>query len=203
MHASAKAAIGRMLSERDKKTLVDPSLTPAGVMLLLYPKDGEYCVLLNKRTQQVEHHKGEISFPGGRKDEEDATSLDTALRETHEEMGIQPEDIEILGELDDVPTSSHFLISTYVGAIPYPYRFSPSEVEVAEVLEVPISSLMHDDNIRDEVRLVDGQLANSPVYAYNGHLVFGATARILEGFIELLVSAPEKEALWRTDPRQP
>ena len=196
MATSANQVVRRILSEHPKKSIVDPTLTPAGVLLLLYYKDGEYCVLLNRRTQQVEHHKGEISFPGGSKDPEDESLLQTALRETHEEMGILPEHVEILGELDDVPTSTSFLISTYVGAIPYPYEFKPSEIEVAEVLEVPIHTLLDRDNKRDEVRVANGLLVNSPVYSYRGHLVFGATARILERFIELLESAPEEEVLW-------
>ena len=165
-------------------------------MLILYPSSGDHCVLLNKRTDQVEHHKGEISFPGGSKDPEDVTILDTALRETNEEMGIRPEDIELLGEVDDVPTSTRFLMSTHVGAIRHPYEFSPSDAEVAEVLEVPISTLMDERSVRDEVRIVDGRLVRSPTYAYNGHLIYGATARVLHRFLELLNAAPEKEALW-------
>lgn len=196
MGASAKQVVRRILSENPKKAIVDSSLTPAGVMLLLYPKDGAYCVLLNKRTDLVEHHKGEISFPGGRKDEGDETLLHTALRETYEEMGVRPEHIELLGEMDDIATSSQFLITPYVGSIPYPYAFKPNAHEVAEVLEVPISALLDDANLRDEVRIVDGQLVGSPVYAYGGHLTFGATARVLKRFLELLDTAPDKEALW-------
>ena len=198
MGSSAIDVIRRVLSENPKKTIDDPSLTPAGVMLILYPSNGDHCVLLNKRTDKVEHHKGEISFPGGSKDPGDETILDTALRETHEEMGIRPEDVELLGALDDVPTSTRFLISTHVGTIRYPYEFSPSEAEVADVLEVPISTLMDKDSIRDELRIVDGQLVTSPTFAYDGHLIYGATARVLRRFLELLNAAPEKEALWTT-----
>ena len=202
MSASAGDLVRRILSENPKKTIVDPSLTPAAVMLLLYPKDGEYCILLNKRTDQVEHHKGEISFPGGHRDEEDDTFLDTSLRETHEEMGIRREDVEVLGQLDDTPTISRFLLNAYVGTIPYPYEFKPSAIEVAEVLEVPVSSLMDEENIRDEVRIVDGELVNTPAYLYQGHLVFGATARVLQRFLELLADAPDLEALWTTQPQR-
>ena len=199
MEPEAIKVIKRILSENPKNTLTDLSLTPAGVLLLLYPKDGEYCILLNKRTDQVEHHKGEISFPGGRKDEGDKSSLHTALRETHEEMGIRPEDVELLGDVDDMPTRSRFLVSTHVGTIPYPYEFSPSEAEVAEVLEVPISRLMDEDCIREQAHLVDGQVVRTTAYAYEGHLIFGATARILDRFLGLLNTAPEKEAMWRTN----
>jgi len=198
MEESATELIRRILTENPKKTVVDSSLTPAGVTLLLYPKDGEYCILLNKRTDTVDDHKGEISFPGGRKDPEDKTLLDTALRETHEEMGISPDDVDVLGEIDDVPTNTSYLISTFVGTIPYPYEFAPSEAEVAEVLEVPISALMDINSARDEVRVRDGELVNSVSYSYDGHLIFGATARILSRFLELLDTAPEREAPWKS-----
>ena len=198
MEESATELIRRILTENPKKTVVDSSLTPAGVTLLLYPKDGEYCILLNKRTDTVDDHKGEISFPGGRKDPEDKTLLDTALRETHEEMGIPPDDVDVLGEIDDVPTNTSYLISTFVGTIPYPYEFAPSEAEVAEVLEVPISTLMDINSARDEVRVRDGELVNSVSYSYDGHLIFGATARILSRFLELLDTAPEREAPWKS-----
>ena len=200
MTASASDVIRRVLSGNPKRTINDSSLTPAGVMLLVYPKDGEYCILLNKRTDTVEHHKGEISFPGGSRDEGDETLLDTALRETEEEMGIRARDVEVLGEMDDMPTSTHFLMSPYVGTIPSSYEFKPSAIEVAEVLEVPISSLMDPDNIRDDVRIVDGELVHSPGYAHQGHVVFGATARVLKRFIELIETAPDKEALWKSKP---
>ena len=164
--------------------------------MLLYAKEGEYCILLNKRTDTVEHHKGEISFPGGSKDPDDSTLLDTALRETHEEMGINPDDVEVLGELDDTPTITNFLIATTVGTIPYPYDFKPSAFEVAEVLEVPISALMNGESRRDEIRIAGGELVNLPSYVYHGHVIFGATARVLSRFLELLETAPAKERLW-------
>ena len=198
MDGSTIEAIRRGLARVPKEqVVVDPCLTPAGVMVLLYPRNGEYCVILNRRTDQVEHHKGEISFPGGRLEQNDATLLDTALRETHEEIGVRPEDVDLLGEMDDVPTSSRFLIRPYVGVIPYPYEFKPSEREVAEVLQVPISALTDQSNLRDEVRLVEGQVVHSPSYVYRGHLVFGVTARLLARLLESLDSAPLEEAPWK------
>ena len=159
---------------------------PAAVFLLLYPKNGEYCILLNVRTQEVEHHKGEISFPGGGKDPEDGDFLDTALRETHEEMGISPEDITLLGELDDVATRSNFGVRVFVGTMPYPYPFKPHAREIAEVLEVPISELLDPANRREEVRWMNGQNSTAYCYAYGEHLIFGATAQIVTQFLELL-----------------
>ncbi len=182
-----------VLAHRTKKTVGDLSLTPASVLLLLYPKDGEYCILLNKRSEYVEHHKGEISLPGGARDPEDRDSLETALRETEEEMGIQRGEVTVLGELDEVATRSRFLVQVFAGTIEYPYKFKPSAVEIAEVLEVPISSLKDPANLRVETHLENGASVTSYSYAYNQHLIYGATARILQQFLELLDEGQAKE----------
>ena len=194
MTSSPPQIVKEVLAQRVTKTLADPSLTPAAVLLVLYPKDGQYCVLLHKRSEQVEHHKGEISFPGGTQDQGDKDSLDTALRETEEEMGIRREDVTILGELDEVATRSGFGVRVYFGTIDYPYPFKPSRLEIAEVLEVPIAVLQDPANLRVESSWDQGQLSTSYAYAYNQHLIFGATARILQQFLELLGTGIAKEA---------
>ena len=198
MGVSPPDVIRKVLSHRVRLRVQEsgdePSLTPAAVLVLIYPKNGEYCVLLNKRSEQVEYHKGEISFPGGAWDPEDKDFLATALRETEEEMGIQRADVTVLGELDEVATRSQFLMKVFVGAIPYPYHFKPSAVEIAEVLEVPISSLRDPANLRVETRWEEGVPVTSYSYAYKDHLVFGATAKILQQFLELLEDGMEKEA---------
>ncbi|MCE2464196.1 MAG: CoA pyrophosphatase [Dehalococcoidia bacterium] len=184
--STIEGMIGGVLSARKKVTVRDQSLMPAAVLLLMYPKDGKYCILLQKRTDGVEHHKGEISLPGGSKDPEDRDFLDTALREVHEEMGIRPEDVTVLGDLDDVVTRTQFGIRVFVGTIPYPYPFKPSPVEIAEVLEVPVVELMSPANRREEARWVDGRVSKAYSYAYKEHLIFGATAQIVTQFLELL-----------------
>jgi 8-oxo-dGTP pyrophosphatase MutT (NUDIX family) len=181
-----------MLASRVSQSVAGASLTPAAVLLLLYPKDGEYCILLNKRSEQVEYHKGEISFPGGVRDPEDTDFLDTALRETEEEMGINRADVTVLGELDEVTTRSNFRVKVFVGEIRPSYPFKPSAIEIAEVLEVPISSLRDPANLRVETRWNKGTLVTNYAYTYNEHLVFGATAKILQQFLELLAHGLEK-----------
>ena len=186
MGVSTPDILEKVLAHRVNHTVADNNLTPAAVFLLLYPKDGEYCILLNKRSERVEHHKGEISFPGGAWDPQDRDYLDTALRETEEEMGIKGADVTVLGQLDDVVTQSRFAVRVYVGTIPYPYVFKPSAMEIAEVLEVPISTLRDPASLRLETRWLDGDGVTTYSYAYNGHLIFGATAKILQQFLELL-----------------
>ena len=193
MGLSTPTLLQQVLSKRIKKNVTDSDLMPAAVLLLIYDKEGAYHVLLNKRSELVEHHKGEISLPGGGRDPVDRDFLDTALRETEEEMGVSRDDVTILGELDDIVTRSNFGVRVYVGTIPYPYPFKPRQEEVAEVLEVPISVLQDPANLRQDARWVDNQLITSNAYACGEHLVFGATAAILEQFLDLLGQIPQQE----------
>ena len=111
----------------------------------------------------MEHHKGEISFPGGMADPGDESLLHTALREAHEEMGIVPDDVDVIGQLDDTPTITGFMISTYVGVVRANYPFVPSTIEVAEVLTVPLSHLRDPDSCRDETHLEGDTFRTMPV----------------------------------------
>ena len=157
----------------------------AGVLLLLYPKEEEYSIHLNIRTGRVEHHKGEIAFPGGGMDSVDVDVQATALRETHEEIGVHPADVDILGILDQETTRSGFLITPFVGTIPYPYEFLPSTAEVAEILEVPVSALLNPSFTEPKEQWIDSELVTYRDYHYGDHLIFGATARILTKFLDL------------------
>ena len=186
-------ALKRALADRTVARIDGAGMTAAAVMVLLYPKDGEYCILLNKRSEQVEHHKGEISFPGGARDPEDRDSLETALRETEEEMGIKRGDITVLGEMDEVATRSGFRVQVFAGAIGSPYTFNPSAIEIAEVLEFPIPALLDPANRRTETRWEDGKPVTSYSYVHEEHVVFGATARILQRCIEFLEEGLESE----------
>jgi len=166
--------------------MATPDLTPASVLLLLYPKEGEHHILFTKRTDRVEHHKGEISFPGGVRDDGDDTPLATALRETQEEMGIWPQDVEVLGPLDPVRTKFGFLVSPFVGCIPYPYPFVPSREEIDQVLEVPLSTLLATEECSLEVDF-SGNTYLAPTYRYGEHVIFGATARVVKQFLDLCI----------------
>ncbi|MAZ59776.1 MAG: coenzyme A pyrophosphatase [Chloroflexi bacterium] len=190
MVLSTPAMLKQVLAERVKVDITDSDLMPAAVLIVLYAKSGSYHVLLNKRSELVEYHKGEISFPGGARDPEDQDFVDTALRETEEEMGVSRGDITILGQLDDIITRTNFGVRVYVGTIPYPYPFKPSADEIAEVLEIPISVLQDPTNLLQDARLVDGELSITISYACDGHVVFGATATILEQFLDIYSQLP-------------
>jgi 8-oxo-dGTP pyrophosphatase MutT (NUDIX family) len=172
-----------------------PNLIPsegrpmAAVLVPLLRIQDEYHVVLTKRTDGVEHHKGEISFPGGARDPEDADLLATALRESHEEIGLQPRHVQVLGRLDDFVTISRFHVTPWVGLVdpdasPYPWR--PHEREVAQILEVPLPHLLDPANlVLDRRVLPDGRLTTTESFQWGEHLVWGATARILRNFLEV------------------
>ena len=190
-------AIRQVLARHSKRSIVEPSMARAGVLVLVYPKDGQAHVLFNKRSEHVDKHKGEIAFPGGGWESSDATILDTALRETWEEMSIDPADVTVLGELDDIVTISDFVVTPYVGAIPGGYDFRPN-IEVAEVVEVPLEAILNGRNLRDDTRLVNGTVQRRATYAHDGHLIWGATGMILEGFVRILKTIDDGEDLWKT-----
>ena len=112
----------RALDARPRRVLPPEGMTIAAVLVPLFSVEGKRHVLLTKRSQAVEHHKGEISFPGGKLDPDDADLLSCALRETDEEVGIKPSDVRIIGELDDFYTvATRYVVAPFVGVIPYPY----------------------------------------------------------------------------------
>lgn len=158
----------------------------AAVMVLLYDHLGEPHVVLQKRSELVLHHKGQISFPGGAADHTDPTLEFTALRETHEELGVHPDHIDVLGRIDDIFTISNFRVRPYVGWLErYPYDWVYPEVEVAYLLEVPMSHLLDPANFVDDRRVVDGREHSFPAYRFGDDLIWGATARMLTNFLDL------------------
>jgi len=168
--------------------LEDDGLPRAAVLIAIYQKDGTPHVLFTARTELVEHHKWQVSFPGGAQDPDDADLVGTALRETDEEIGVSPEHVEVVGQLDDILTISDFVVTPYVGRItaPAPYPFVPNEFEVAEILEVPLSSLYDPANIATEPVPWRDRLVPPPAYRFQHHLIWGATARVLRQFLELV-----------------
>jgi 8-oxo-dGTP pyrophosphatase MutT (NUDIX family) len=180
--------IKRILNARQRKIIDYLSFPHAAVLVPLFERAGECHILFTKRTDQVKHHKGEISFPGGMFDEEDGNLKKTALREAFEEIGLNEEDVQILGTLDDIVTVTEFIVTPYVGIFPYPYPFKVSPIEIAELIEVPFKSLL-DSGCFGEIEIIQNdrrRIVQS--YQFKHHNIWGATARILKQFLDLTTS---------------
>jgi len=159
----------------------------ASVLIPLFSKDGRLNVIFTKRTNRVEHHKGQISFPGGAVDMEDGSYQETALREAEEEIGLLKKDVEILGRIDDeLAAVSNFIIHPFVGEIPWPYDFQINTLEVESLIYIPLHVFTDKTagHIKDFV-VVDGFPYHGTNYQFGGNIIWGATARIMENFIKI------------------
>lgn len=168
------------------KSIPNLGLIPSAVLVLLYLKNDEVNVLLNKRSETVEHHKNEISFPGGRMDKHDHSLFDTALRETKEEIGVSPDDVNMFGQLDQVETMTGYSITPYVGTIPEKYNFIINSAEVSKLLEIPLFKFNDGTVLRKELRYFNGNWLSKHNYVYEGHLIWGATANIIGNLVKIL-----------------
>ena len=180
--------IRTILSSRKRGVIEHPPFSHAAVLVPLFKKGDGCHLLFTKRSDQVKYHKGEISFPGGVVDEEDLELINTALREAHEEIGLKKSDVQIIGILDDIVTITEFIVTPIVGLFPYPYPFKVSEVEIAELIEIPLSSLLHEECFSEREIIRGGQKEVVYAYQYEKHLIWGATARILKQFLDLIPS---------------
>ncbi|MEI9479986.1 MAG: CoA pyrophosphatase [Deltaproteobacteria bacterium] len=180
--------LGGILEKRERRMIEHPSFTHAAVLIPLYEKERNCHILFTKRTQQVKHHKGQISFPGGVFDEGDGDFKKTVLREAREEIGLNENDAQIIGVLDDIVTGTQFIVTPFVGLIPYPYPFQLSEIEIEELIEVPLSSLLDKSCFSERVIDEGDQKRLVYNYQYGKHAIWGATALMLKQLLELLPS---------------
>jgi 8-oxo-dGTP pyrophosphatase MutT (NUDIX family) len=176
------------LASRPVETRAEWTARPAAVLVPLYWDTGEWHVLFTQRTHTVETHKGQVSFPGGRVDANDADRVETALREAEEEIGLRREDVTVLGQLNELLTVTQYHIAPVVGMFPWPYDFVLSMAELTDVFGVPLNWLVNPQNLVTELRepMVPGP--KIPVYYlhYGGYTIWGATARILLDLIEVI-----------------
>ncbi len=192
-----ESRIAAALAARPKVPLADPALAPAAVVVPVFyldaARDGLGAVFI-RRSDKVETHKGQFAFPGGFAEAFDPSLEDTALREFEEELGMPRAEVKILGELDDIATIYSVRISPFVGLIPYPAEFQPNPDEVAAVVLLPLSRL-----VVPGVRSIeyyprpDGSQVPVTFYRLDGHVIWGATGRILDEFLVRMEMLPSEE----------
>ncbi|MBT8561121.1 CoA pyrophosphatase [Polynucleobacter paneuropaeus] len=161
-------------------------ITQAAVLIPLLLKEGGLSVLLTQRTQHLHDHAGQISFPGGRMDPEDLTPENTALRESQEEIGLNPANVEIIGHLPQYLTVSGYSVTPVIGLVQAQAEYLHDEFEVADVFEVPLSFLMNPAN--HQVRIWQSAQGMRRFYAmpYENRFIWGATAGMLRNLYHLL-----------------
>jgi 8-oxo-dGTP pyrophosphatase MutT (NUDIX family) len=180
--------IRKMFLSRKRRVIERPPFSHAAVLVPLFQKEGDCHVLFTKRSEQVKYHKGEISFPGGVVDEEDSELIQTALREAFEEIGLKENDVQVIGILDDIVTITEFIVTPIVGSFPYPYPFKVSKAEIAELIEAPLSFLLDRDCFSEREIFRGDQKEIVDAYQYGKYIIWGATARILKQFLDLITS---------------
>jgi len=156
----------------------------AAVLVPLFLKDGCLHVLLIKRAEDLLHHPGEIAFPGGIIEPSDQTPQEAALREAFEEVGLDPKRVELLGKLDEVLTTTNFIITPFVGIIPYPYHFKIDGKETKGLLMLPLKEFR-----KEKATPLSFQGRTFLSYKIGEGVVWGATAKILSELVELLSSS--------------
>jgi 8-oxo-dGTP pyrophosphatase MutT (NUDIX family) len=175
----------RIAARRAAEAAIDrEGLRRAGVLVPLFVRDAKLWTLLTRRTESVEHHRGQISFPGGSEEETDESLYATALRESEEELAIDPADVIALGPLSPIVTVTDFYVEPFVAAVPQPYVWQPAEAEIAEVIEAPLGKLM--DPAILEQKTIPGREGTILFYHLGENVIWGATARILSELLTAL-----------------
>lgn len=182
-------AVRKFLASHERTEIRDSALKPAAVLMLLFEKNGELSFLLTKRTDTVEHHKGQISFAGGAADPDDKDIIATALRETREEIGMDSRGIEVLGLADDMWTPSGFRITPVVAYVRTLPALRINSGEVVEILEVPVSFFLNKQNLRIGQRQWKGTSIDVYYYTFGNHEIWGVTGALIHTFLEKLVKA--------------
>lgn len=169
----------------------NPAPRPSSVLILLYPIGSYLGTILIRRTQDLSVHSGQISFPGGKQEPADISPIHTALREAEEEINLQPGRVEILGRLSPLYVSpSNFEITPVVGFIDEPGKLTPNPAEVDHIIEIPLNII---ESLRTNVDIAVREfvLKQVPCFNYNGYIVWGATAMILQELLDLLAQIRE------------
>ena len=166
--------------------------TAASVLIPLFWHLNEWHVLFIRRvTNEHDHHSGQVAFPGGRRDDSDADTVATALREAHEEVGLTADKVEVISVLDEYRTSSNFVVTPVVGIVPWPSEYHPQPTEVDRIFSIPLNWLGDEANVelRDrQLKNADAALQLKVVYykPYDGEVLWGASARMTLSLLKAL-----------------
>jgi 8-oxo-dGTP pyrophosphatase MutT (NUDIX family) len=166
------------------------TLKCAAVLVPLIWRENELQLVFTRRPDTVEHHKGQVSFPGGGCELGESSPEATALREASEEIGLVPEDARMLGRMNDIITITRYRVTPIVGVIPWPYRFRPEPAEVARVFTIPFHWLADRANWDEQPITPPGGDRSFPViryHSYDGEILWGASARITQNFIRTVL----------------
>jgi len=160
-------------------------LRPAGVLAPIVETDRGLDLLLTKRSAALKHHPGQIAFPGGKQDEGDVDVVAAALREAHEEIGLPPDHVEVLGTLPSHETVTSFDVTPVIGFVHKPFTIIPEPGEVDEVFSVPLDHVLNPDNYLVQSRRWRGQMRHYFVVPFGPYYIWGATARMLRAWSEI------------------
>jgi len=161
---------------------IDSGLTPAAVLVPVVLRREGLSVMLTQRTEHLDSHAGQISFPGGHVEAHDENYVETALRETEEETGLIREHIEVIGSLDECRTGTGYRIVPIVGLVQPDFDLAPDAYEVSEVFEVPFTFLLDPSNHQRQSRVFEGRRRHFYVIEYENRWIWGATASMLVNF---------------------
>ena len=181
---SLRQALREVLLTPDEASAIEVRASvQAAVLVPLHLKRGVLHAVFTERHHDLPRHAGEISFPGGRRDPDDDGLVFTALRETHEEVGLPPDSVEVLGALEPIPTVvTGYAIYPFVGVVPGNFRWTPSDSEVAAVIDLPLTAVAAGYGRRRLVRR--GAAIHTDTYVVDDHMIWGATARIVSDLLD-------------------
>ena len=165
-----------------------PRLRAAGVLLPVVDRPESPSVLLTERSKVLKHHAGQVSFPGGGMESHDEDIVATALRETHEEVGIAPGHVDVAGYLEPVATITGYAVTCVIGIVPESVKWEADPLEVDEVFEVPLSFLLDEANLQVTERDFEGVKLPVASFHYEGHQIWGATAGMLVRLREKIIN---------------
>ncbi len=183
LREAAKSGDTREYSESQLSRGVEPRC--AAVLVPLIDFGDEWQVLFTRRTEILDSHKGQVSFPGGACEPGEATPEQTALREAEEEIGLRPTDVRLLGRLNPMLTITGFRVTPVVGVLPWPYTFRVSNIEVGRVFTIPLLWLADGRNYWEFAR-PGSDLRLIAYHPYDGELLWGATARMTQTLLQAL-----------------